>query len=392
MTRIYNSKKGFTLVEIASTIAIILTLLAITTVSVSDHIANTKKASNLVIRNYSQLDVADSEVFDSEGQSFSALKDIPVNTVDSTPEAPARTSAISGVVSTINDVTTIDPEAAVIEDTTAEISEEQRVENEKVAERTSAIMSELLSHPNFNVIPGAESVVEELARAEVKALDKYNEYIAERNLDSNTALFLTYCPATQEIALANGDGSWMECWNGQNFERAYLAELNIDGSHTTGQYYREYTNNSGAVKDYLASNETLQNSNVRFQIDEDFLTSESNAYRVTSTSKGKDTRNVIYLGVRGDQVVPCVCIDVNGNLNTINTYRYTTAQFNTYVNFVQGGTGHLLDTTTFDNYCQATGQAYRTDVDANGNSTSAANNHNKALWQNYIKYLRSGGV
>ena len=391
MTRIYNSKKGFTLVEITTTIAIILTLLAVTTIGISDHINNTKKASQLVIRNYSQLDELDAEVFDTQQQSFTAAKVVP-EAVDNSPAQSGTTSGLAGVISTINDVTNIDPITTGIEDASADITDEQKAENAAVAEKTSEIMSELLSHPNFNVIPGAESVVEEIARAEVKALEKYREYIAERNLGTDTALFLTYCPATQEIALANGDGSWMECWNGQNFERAYLAEMNIDGSHTTGQYYREYTNNSSAVKDYLAGNETLQNSNVRFQIDEDFLTTESNAYRVTSTSRGKDTSNVIYLGVKGDQVVPCVCIDVNGNLNTINTYRYTTAQFNTYVNFVQGGTGHMLDTTTFDSYCQATGQAYDTSVDANGNSTSTANNHNKALWQKYIKYLRGGGV
>ncbi|MCR5061125.1 MAG: prepilin-type N-terminal cleavage/methylation domain-containing protein [Saccharofermentans sp.] len=391
MTRIYNSKKGFTLVEITTTIAIILTLLAVTTIGISDHINNTKKASQLVIRNYSQLDELDAEVFDTQQQSFTAAKVVP-EAVDNSPAQSGSTSGLAGVISTINDVTNIDPVTTAIEDEAADITDEQRAENEAVAEKTSEIMSELLSHPNFNVIPGAESVVEELARAEVKALDKYREYIAERNLGTDTALFLTYCPATQEIALANGDGSWMECWNGQNFERAYLAELNIDGSRTTGRYYREYTNNSSAVKDYLAGNETLQNSNVRFQIDEDFLTTESNAYRVTSTSRGKDTSNVIYLGVKGDQVVPCVCIDVNGNLNTINTFRYTTAQFNTYVNFVQGGTGHMLDTTTFDSYCQATGQAYDTSVDANGNSTSAADKHNIALWKNYIKYLRGGGV
>lgn len=391
MTRIYNSKKGFTLVEITTTIAIILTLLAVTTIGINDHINNTKKASQLVIRNYSQLDELDAEVFDTQQQSFTAAKVAP-ETVDNSPAQSGTTSGLAGVISTINDVTNIDPITTGIEDASADITDEQKAENAAVAERTSEIMSELLSHPNFNVIPGAEAAVEEIARAEVKALEKYREYIAERNLGSDTALFLTYCPATQEIALANGDGSWMECWNGQNFERAYLAEMNIDGSHTTGSYYSQYTNNSSAVKDYLAGNETLQNSNVRFQIDEDFLTTESNAYRVTSTSKGKDTRNVIYLGVKGDQVVPCVCIDVNGNLNTINTYRYTTAQFNTYVNFVQGGTGHMLDTTTFDNYCQATGQSYDTSVDSRGNSTNAANNHNKALWQNYIKYLRNGGV
>ena len=390
MTRIYNSKKGFTLVEVSTTIAIILTLLAVTTIGINDHIHNAHKASKLVVRNYSQLDELNAEVFDTDKQSFSAAQ--AVAPAEESVTTSGSTSGLSGVISTLNDVTNIDPVTTGIEDAAAEITEEQRVENEKVAERTSELMSELLSHPNFNVIPGAEAAVEELARAEVKALALYNEYIAEHNLGTNTALYLTYCPATQEIALANGTGQRMECWNGQNFERAYLAEMNVDGSLTTGQYYSQYTNNNSAVKDYLAGNETLQNSNVRFQIDEDFLTTESNDYRVTSTSGGKDTRNVIYIGVRGDQVVPCVCIDVNGNLNTINTYNYSVSEFNKYVNFVQGGTGHMLDTTTFDNYCQATGQAYRTDVDSKGNLTSGANNHNKTLWQNYIKYLRNGGV
>jgi hypothetical protein len=214
-------------------------------------------------------------------------------------------------------------------------------------------------------IPGTEDIdiAGIIAAAETLARETYKaDYIDSGSRDYNKTKYYTYCPATGELKLANGNGKSMEAWNGQNFTRANLEEMS--GSRNI------------AVENY---------DNVRFSMDRDFFLYESNSYRVVSTTGSRDSSNVIYIGVKGNsaktniEVIPAICIDVNGHINTVNTPSYTDGNWDAYRKFVQGTTGHLLDTSSFEQWSQSTGRVF-----------VGENNADKATWQAYLDALRNG--
>ncbi|MBP5262041.1 MAG: type II secretion system protein [Clostridiales bacterium] len=372
MKKIMNNKRGFTLVEIVCTIAIIVTLASVTSLGIHDYIRNAETAGDMVIqaRGGEELVQMEAEVFGSNGQAWASPEVIE--------EAPQKSQ--EQIISEVNKATIggdIDngiTEAAAMAQATPEKPEEpERDFNANIAAARDmnpsyydgevARLRTLLA--GATPIPGTEDIdiAGIIAAAETLARETYKaDYIDSGSRDYNKTKYYTYCPATGELKLANGNGKSMEAWNGQNFTRANLEE--ISGSRNI------------AVENY---------DNVRFSMDRDFFLYESNSYRVVSTTGSRDSSNVIYIGVKGNsaktniEVIPAICIDVNGHINTVNTPAYTDGNWDAYRKFVQGTTGHLLDTSSFEQWSQSTGRVF-----------VGENNADKATWQAYLDALRNG--
>ena len=362
MKRIYlESKRGFSLVEIVCTVAIILILCSVTVVGVTDHINNTKKAAAIINLNYRKLDQIDNEVFgDDEGHSAAAGSPADTGTADVTADTANSGNKISterqvsktmsgGIANNLSDAADTPAQA--------ETPEEQNPESPRDAAIKSCAdtLSNYAKQHNVAFLPGTENFPELLAQGEVdaKALYDAGGYTGAR--------YFTYCPATGNVALANGEGKWMECRDGQNMIKASLDE-------------------AGAA--------ATPGCNVRTIMDSDFL---------------NNPNKVIYIGINKTsdgtyQIVPNVCVDVNGNFNTVITHRFDsgtgwassrdtfdavgligdngkkTANFNAYVNYVTNRSGEMIDTTGLD-MSQFTTRR----------STDAQNK----IWQAYIQDLRT---
>jgi Tfp pilus assembly protein PilE len=316
------NKRGFTLVETVSTTAIIVTLLSATALGVSDYVNNTKKVANdVILKNYSELEVADREVFGSEGQSFSSRME-PVEVTDKAePRSVGDSQQIGNtIVSAIDSGVTL---AAAAEAKPVDPNEERRAaEIGDLADQYSQFAE---SH-NVKYIEGTESydIPQIIASAVVNAKDCY---LSNPPADGK-AMYYKYDVSTGKIIWS---GTTMECTDGQNLIRASLDDS------------RAVNNNVGC--------------NVRSQMDANFLES-----------------NCIYVGVgyyNGELVsIPNVCIDINGNFNTVITHRVDNGirvhndgsnaretfnadkpswkNFVTYVNYVTDSNLNMLDLSVLD--------------------------------------------
>ncbi|SCW26325.1 prepilin-type N-terminal cleavage/methylation domain-containing protein [Ruminococcaceae bacterium YRB3002] len=345
MKRLDNiSKKGFTLVETMCTVAIIVTLLAATTIGVTDHLNRAHSTANIVLTSRKNLDAIDSEAFDHSGHSFSTSDKVAADTTtggssssSSSSESPKASSGVSGMISSTNDISSDLAEAAAEEAIATPDPEAQAQEDARsamIADVTSSISAFAASH-NVSYLPGTENLPEILATAEVSAQELY-----EQKGFTDPRYFM-YCPATGEIKLSTNDGKKMRCDDGQNFTRAILDEA--------------------AARD-IKSATNGEAVNLRTQMTESYLNNSS---------------KYIYIGVNKNsdgtyQIVPNVCIDVNGNFNSIITYDFDngtrwqsdrntfnadtlknsagqrTANWNGYVNFVTNASGSMLDLSRID--------------------------------------------
>lgn len=339
MKRTINySKKGFTLVETMCTVAIGVILLSVTALGISDHLSNTHKTAQLVVRSRSNLDLIEDEVY---GGTSGA-------SVSSTANGKASQSAIggngggtSGGGSSISREDSVKPAAAEAAEQEAEEARHDEVTN--LAESISAYAE---TH-GVTYLPGTENLPNILAAGELAARDLYEEggYTDPR--------YFTYNPATGKISLANGTGKNFECRDGQNMIKASLDEA--VAASTPG-------------------------CNVRSLMDSSFLNS---------------SKSNIYIGVKKNedgtyQIVPNVCIDVNGNFNSIITFNFGngtgTVNRNTfnannppknwdgYVAYVTNAGGEMIDLSKADlsNYTTR-------------RSTSAQNKE----WMTYVQSLRT---
>jgi prepilin-type N-terminal cleavage/methylation domain-containing protein len=338
MTRLYNnSKRGFTLVETMCTVAIIVTLLAITTVGITDHLDRAHSTANVVLTSRKNLDAIDGEAFSNEGHSVGIGNTAPANTpsapaTSSDSEAPKASGGSSGIIASTNEISSDIAEAAgaeAVAEPDPEMSEEEAARQAMIDDVASNISSFASAH-GVTYLPGTEDLPNILATAEVSAQELYEDK------GFTDPRYFMYCPATGEIKLSNGDGKKMTCNDGQNFIKAVLNEdaaRNINGT-TEGN-----------------------TANLRTQIDSNYLNNSS---------------KYIYIGVNKNsdgtyQVVPNVCVDVNGNFNSIITWTFdngsrwtidqstldastmknsqgqTVKNWNGYVAFVTNASGSMLD-------------------------------------------------
>jgi len=355
-----NSKKGFTLVEIMCTIAIVITLLSVTVVGVTDHLNNAKTAATIVSLNYKKLDQIDGEAFgDPEGHSASAvtIDDSSTPAVADTANSGNKISTGSQVDKTMSGGLANNLSDAAQTPAQAETPAEQNpaTPREEAINACAESISNYASAHNVDYLPGTENFPQLLAQGEIdaKALYDAGGYTGAR--------YFTYYPATGTVTLANGDGKWMECKDGQNMIKASLDE-------------------AGAA--------ATPGCNVRTIMDADYLSNPNKA---------------IYIGINKTadgtyQIVPNICIDVNGNFNTVITHRFDsgtgwkssrdtfdaanligdngkkTANFNAYVNYVTNRSGEMIDTTGFDM------------SQFNTRRSTAAQNK---VWQDYVQGLRT---
>ena len=317
-----RSKKGFTLVETSCTIAIIVTLASVTALGIHDYIDNTNKVANdVILRNYSELEVADREVFGTEGQSFSArmTPGAGSETITSTSMDPISQGSMTGSL-TIGDTL---GKAASAEAKPVDPNQERR--DAEIASLASEYSQFAEAH-NVKYLEGTEeyNIPEIIASAVVNAKDYY---LSSPPADGK-AMYYKYDVSTGKIIWS---GTTMECTDGQNLIRASLNDS------------RAVNNNVGC--------------NVRSQMDANFLES-----------------NCIYVGVgyyNGELVsIPNVCIDINGNFNTVITHRVDNGirvhndgsnaretfnankpswkNFVTYVNYVTDSNLNMLDLSVLD--------------------------------------------
>lgn len=359
MTRIYmDSKRGFSLVEIMCTIAIVLILLSVTALGVTDHLNNAKKTSEVVLVHYRGLDQIDNEAFGddkghsastgtSQGQTGTGSADASSGTKDSTSGQVNKTMS-GGISNELSDAANTPAQADVPDE------QKENTTREDAINSVAQNLSNYAAQHNVSFLPGTEDLLTKLATGEVDAKAMYDAggYTGAR--------YFTYCPATGTVALANGNGKSMECKDGQNLIRASLDE-------------------PGAA--------ATPGCNVRTQMDSNFL---------------NDPTKVIYIGINKTkdgtyQIVPNICIDVNGNFNSVITHRHDagtgwvstretfdaenlmdvngrTANFNSYVNYVTNASGEMLDLRGYD-MSQFTTRR----------STSAQND----LWKAYVQSLRT---
>ena len=386
-TTIHN-KKGFTLIESVCVVAIIVMLSSVLIMAIGDHIRNAKKAAAILENNNDTLHAIDQQVYgtvhynrstgDAElygttgtpgGGSSAGGASTGGGAAGGSPAAGADSTGGSGgsggsggggaavVPSEIkdNDITDVAPEsggeyvsgeedfaeenAAVPEDEDGE--EEEDPEEAQIAAVAGSINAFATAH-DVSYLPGTEELPNIIATAEVTAVNLYQEG------DYTGPRYFTYCPATGETRLANGNGTYMQQDIGQNLLKAYLRD---------------------------AAAEACEGSNVRGRLDSSFLS---------------DSSRVIYIGVNQSadgsyQVVPNLCIDTLGNFNTVITFRYSNSTtdrvtwnsnggWNSYVNYVTNQSGDMLDTSVLD-------------TSAYTRSSSAA--HDNPIWQAAINDLRS---
>jgi prepilin-type N-terminal cleavage/methylation domain-containing protein len=353
-----DSKRGFSLVEIMCTIAIVLILLSVTALGVTDHLNNAKKTSEVVLVHYKGLEQIDGEAFgddkghsasigSAQGQTGTGTADASSGTKNATGNQVNKTMS-GGISNELSDAANTPAQADVPDEQKEDLAREDAINS------AAQNLSNFASQHDVSFLPGTEDLLTHLATAEVDAKAMYDAG------GYSGARYFTYCPATGVTQLANGNGKSMECKDGQNLIRASLDE-------------------AGAA--------ATPGCNVRNQMDSNFL---------------NDPNKVIYIGVNKTkdgtyQIVPNVCIDVNGNFNSVITHRHDagtgwvstretfdaenlmdvngrTANFNSYVNYVTNASGEMLDLRGYD-MSQFTTRR----------STSAQND----LWKAYVQTLRT---
>lgn len=318
------NKHGFTMVEIVCVIAIIVTLLAVTTIGITDHLNRTKMAANRVIVSRRQLDSIDIEVFDDEKPSGHTFVTSSSTTTTKTGNSSGFSgsevaSVISGSVQTVELPEVITPDPAKV--TLPELTASQTAIRDYNPERFDSIYNYFDNYTtkhNVELLEGAEDVVLVLATAEAAAAKVYEEG------NYNTPRYIKYYPASGVTQVATSMTSSV----GQNYIKGYLVD---------------------------SAAEKTEGTNVRGQLNGSFL---------------NNSNNCIYIGVNRDtngdlQIVPCVCIDTNGNYNTVITHTFSnkidspnrstynaetggSKGWNSYVMYVTNAAGDILDTSVLD--------------------------------------------
>ena len=352
MKKIMNNKRGFTLVEIVCTIAIIVTLASVTSLGVHDYIENAEKARDIVVLTHnSQLDELETEVFATNGHSWASAEVVAEAVSMKSPEEvndAVNKATIGGAIDNgLADVAGADAETPekpddpkTIFNANVEVARDQNPEyfDNQVAKITSLVAG---VEDDGNL----EDAIKAIAAAATSIREKYyNEQVAT-NIESNLIKFYTYCPATGAIEKVNGDGKTMTAEGGQS-----LATGDVSDQH----------------------------------LDSDFFT---------------DPNKVIFVAVKGTkdkkqiEVIPCICIDVDGHLNTVSTSNYTPyasrgiAWADIRKN-LQGGTDpkdystlyHILDMSGYDEWLAQNNYGTRDELDA---STAAT------AWNQFISSARS---
>jgi hypothetical protein len=319
------------------TVAIIVTLLAITTVGITDHLDRAHSTANVVLTSRKNLDAIDGEAFSNDGHSVGIGDTTPANTpsapaTSSDSEAPKASGGSSGIIASTNEISSDIAEAAAEEavaEPDPEMTEEEAARQAMIDDVASNISSFAEAH-GVNYLPGTEDLPTIIATAEVSAQALYEQR------GFTDPRYFKYNLATGEIMTADNDGKKMTCNDGQNFTRAIL--------------------NENAARNI---NKTTEGNtpNLRTQIDNSYLNNSS---------------KYIYIGVNKNsdgtyQVVPNICIDVNGNFNSIITWTFdngtkwtidrdnfdantmkndkgqTVKNWNGYVAFVTSASGSMLD-------------------------------------------------
>jgi prepilin-type N-terminal cleavage/methylation domain-containing protein len=350
----YN-KRGFTLVEIVCTIAIIITLATVTTVGVTEHITRSRKAANLVLKNHEELDKVEIEAFDSEGQTLSTpvVQEVPEaepvsapggnhDAIGSSMNASLTSNLAEGASA---DALAEDPneeeETVTIPDPVIASRLQQAIDRQpEVYNNTLTTLTDFAAAHNVSYLEGAGNVKEIISACAARAVEQYG---------NNTQ------PKFVEVYPCNGNAritSWgLEQRDGQNLTRNVLAASN----ETAAMYLTDLGIGIG---------------NIRTQLDNEFLTTAKETRDVVLQNNKADTNHVLYFGIYRDEnnevvVVPNICIDTNGNFNVINTYQFThnnTSEsdrstfvgnrdnysrnqngFFDYVNFVTDANGNMLD-------------------------------------------------
>ena len=371
MTRMYN-KRGFTLVEIVTTIAIITILMAMTSIGVTDYIRRTKDAGEQVKLVRSGLAEIDEEVsFDSQGQSF-ANSVVNDEAAQQAAQAAAVNEAVgntlsgdlgAGVVDIVEDEVAPTPEP--IPDPV--INNKLQSAAAKYPEVYNNIIGQLTGNATY--LNGAGNVDQIIASCAARAVED------AINKKATLPKFVAVIPATGEARVT---GSGMEALYGQNVTRCDLHAAD----ETAAVNLKELGVGFG---------------NIRSQLDNYFLTTRNEdrpdmlAYR---NGLNGDTRHELYFGVYRDengdiQVVPNICIDANGNYNIVNTYNFTHKKTDAATEY---------DGSNVDQFYRAHNGFYdyvRFVTDANGNILDLSNSPesartSNAAWVEYVESLRTG--
>jgi len=361
MTRLNTySKRGFTLVETMCTVAIIVTLLAITTVGITDHLDRAHSTANVVLTSRKNLDAIDGEAFSNDGHSVGVGDTTPANTpsapaTSSDSEAPKSTSGNSGIIASTNEISSDIAEAAA-EEAVAEPDDEMTAEEAAraalIADVASSISSYAEAH-GVDYLPGTEDLPTIIATAEVSAQALYEQR------GFTDPRYFKYNLATGEIITADNDGKSMTCYDGQNMIKASLNEDAAENINKT----------------------TDKNTpNLRTQITSDYL---------------NDSSKYIYIGVNKNsdgtyQIVPNICIDVNGNFNSIITHTFKnnratvnrdtynannpSKSWDGYVAYVTNASGEMFDLSK---------------ADLSAFTSRKSNSTQNSQWMAYVQSLRT---
>jgi prepilin-type N-terminal cleavage/methylation domain-containing protein len=340
MKRINNySKRGFTLVETMCTVAIAVLLISVTSLGISDHIANTKRTAVIVQRSRSTLDEIDQEVYG--GSNLSNVNHASYNGVADASSGNSGSSTGSGAGAASN-VRSDDVKPAV-EEAEEKSAEEQRRD---AINSLSTEISDFAETHGVTFLPGTENLPNIIATAEISARELYDEK------GFTDPRYFIYNPATGTIKLSRNEGKNMECTNGQNVIKA---SLNEDAAANT------------------------PGCNVRSLMDSSFLNNKNSN---------------IYIGVYKQddgtyQIVPNLCIDVNGNFNSVITFNFGNGTSNVnrstynsnnppknwdgYVTFVTTAGGEMLDLS---------------DADLSGYTTRCSTKAQNAEWTAFVQAKR----
>ena len=333
------NKRGFTLVEMVTTTAIIVIMSSITIVGVKDHIRNAERVTE-------DIDLYHQRLVSIQDGDYSSQFE---HNADANTMSLGFNTNRGGDQMTFGDGSNSSyggsGDAAAAEAAPAEIEVQgtEEAEAEELSDRDIAVQAradEISAYANahgVNYLPGTENLPMIIAEGEMCAIEAYENggYDAPR--------YFEYIPATGEVIVHTN----IEQRNGQNLTRNYLNE-------SEARYTTQYTDS--------------QTGNIRGQIDEAFLTNarESNTNYMTSRC---DRNHSIYYGINRNadgslQVVPNICIDTNGNFNTINTYNFginrasgdrssvratdsRNRSWDSYVDFVTTNDGGMLDLSTY---------------------------------------------
>jgi len=359
MKRLYTSRKGFTLVEIVCVIAIIAILAAVTAISITDHLNNSKRAAYMVQLNRSGLSELDEVFGDKKTETVTITGDNLLSGVTGTNTSTGpvlsggnagggngSVAGGSGAAAGGTDVGTPAPEPAAAPEEEGDKEPAPFNKEEAIKDLTNTITNYANEH-NVQYLPGTEQLPSILAAAEASAVELYeqNGYTDPR--------YFKYTPATGAVTPTNGSGKSFECKDGQNMIKA---SLNEDGAASTPGY------------------------NVRTLLDSDFLANPSKS---------------IYVGVYKNsdgsyQIVPNVCVDVNGNFNSIITFNFGNnisevdrSKFNAdnppktwngYVAYVTNASGMMMDLSK---------------ADMSGYSAHGSTKAQNTTWKSYVQGLRT---